>query len=38
LAIMAIGCVPLEHWRGIKSRGRRKESDIPVLTTGTVQP
>jgi len=37
-AIMAIGCVPLEHWRGIRSRGRRREPDIPVLTTGTVQP
>jgi hypothetical protein len=35
--IMAIGCVPLEHWRGIKSRDRRKEPNISVLTGDAVR-
>src|SRR6516165_142709 len=35
--IMAIGCIPLEHWRGIKSRDRRKEPNISVLTGDAVR-
>jgi len=37
LVIMTIGCVPLEYWRGIKSRGRVKKPNAPVLATDTVR-